>query len=109
MTMNYDPNPFVKLVQKILFGNYEPIVRICGKIFIISLRNLQMLCMLWIKNKFSECQASLHKHEGPQWKTFWRRFRPRPQTRGHLGAVTPKSFLCPSNFVVLRKVCFKRM
>jgi len=46
MTMNYDPNPFVKLVQKILFGNYEPIVRICGKIFIISLRNLQMLCML---------------------------------------------------------------
>jgi len=28
---------------------------------------------------------------------------------GALGAVTAKSFLCPSNFVVLRKNCFKRM
>jgi len=24
-----------------------------------------MLFMLWIKNKFSECLAPLHKHEGP--------------------------------------------
>ena len=25
------------------------------------------------------------------------------------GAVTPKSFLCPPNFVVFRKMCFKHM
>jgi len=30
---------------------------------------------------------------------------PRPaNTVGHSGAVTPKSFLCPTNFVVLRKI-----
>jgi len=33
MTMTYDPIPFVKLVQNILVVNYEPIMRICGKIF----------------------------------------------------------------------------
>jgi len=31
MTMIFDPIPFVKLVQKILVGNYEPITRICGE------------------------------------------------------------------------------
>jgi len=46
MTMIYDPIPFVKLVQKILVGSYEPIMGICGKIYIINLHNLQMLFML---------------------------------------------------------------
>jgi len=43
--MIYDPIPFVKLVQKILVGKHEPIVGICGKIFIMNLQNLQMLFM----------------------------------------------------------------
>jgi len=30
-------------------------------------------------------------------------------TMGDLGAFTPKFFLCPPNFVVLRKICFKHM
>jgi len=34
MTMIYDQIPFVKLIQKILVGNYKPIMRICKKIFI---------------------------------------------------------------------------
>ena len=46
MTMIYDPFPFVKLVQKNLFGNYEHIMGICRKIFILNLRKLQMLFML---------------------------------------------------------------
>jgi len=46
MTMIHDPIPFVKLVEKNLFGNYEPIMGICGKIFIINLQNLLMLLML---------------------------------------------------------------
>jgi len=46
MTMIYDPIPFVKLFQKIAVGNYEGIMCICGKIFIIDLHNLQMLFML---------------------------------------------------------------
>jgi len=46
MTTIYDPIPFVKLVQKFLVGNYEPIIGICGKIFIINLHNRQMLFML---------------------------------------------------------------
>jgi len=105
MTMIYDPIPFVKLVQKILVGNYEPIMRICGKTFIINLHNLQMLFMLWIKNKLSECLAPLQKHEGPQWKTSG---DGSAQARRHGGSY-PKSFMCPPNFVVLRKICFKHM
>jgi len=62
MTTIYGPIPFAKLVQKSLVGNYEPIVGICRKMFIINLRNLQMLYTLWIKYKFSECQALLHKY-----------------------------------------------
>jgi len=46
MTVIYDSIPFVKLVQKILVGNYEPIMCNCGKIFVINLHNLQMLFML---------------------------------------------------------------
>jgi len=46
MTMIYDPIPFVKLLQKILAGNYMPIMRICGKIIVSNLHNLQMLFML---------------------------------------------------------------
>jgi len=46
MTMTYDPIPFVKLVQKFLVRNYEPIIGICGKICMINLHNLQMLFML---------------------------------------------------------------
>jgi len=35
---------------------------------------------------------------------------PRPaDTVGHLGAITPKYFLCPPIFVVVRKICFKHM
>ena len=46
MTMIYDPIPFVKLVPKILVGNYKPIMRIFWKILIINLHNLQILFML---------------------------------------------------------------
>jgi len=46
MTLILGPNSFVTLVQKILVGNYEPIMGICGKIFIINLHSLQMLFML---------------------------------------------------------------
>jgi len=35
MTMIYHPIPFVKLVQKSLVGNYEPIMGIGEKIFIM--------------------------------------------------------------------------
>jgi len=46
MTMIYDPKPFVKLVQKFLVGKYEPLMGICGKIFIFNLHNVQKLFML---------------------------------------------------------------
>jgi len=44
--MIYDPIPFVKLVQKFLIANYEPVMGICGKISVINLHNLEMLFML---------------------------------------------------------------
>ena len=102
MTMIYDSLPFVKLVQKYVVGNYEPIMRICGKIFIINLNNLQMLFMLWIKNKFSECLAPLHKHEGPQWKTFL------ATKYIFIWGQLPQIFFVRPNFVVLGKICFKQ-
>jgi len=52
MAMIYDPIPFVKLVQNILVGNYEAIMRICGKIFIVNLQNLQMLSCCELKINF---------------------------------------------------------
>jgi len=45
MTIIYDAIPFVKLVQTILIGSYEPIVGICGNIFVINLHNLPLLLM----------------------------------------------------------------
>jgi len=57
MKMIYNPIHFVKLVQKILVRNYEPIMGIWKKLFLIDLHNLQMLFMLRIKYKFSECLA----------------------------------------------------
>ena len=108
MTMIYDPISFVKLVQKNLVGNYEPIMHICGKIFTINLHDLQMQFMLWIKYEFSECLAPLLKYEG-QWNTFWRQFCPGPQTwTGIRGQFSPNFFALP-DFVVLRKSCFKHM
>jgi len=62
--MIYDPIPFVKLVQKILVGNYEHIMGIWGKIFIINLHNLQMLRT---KYKFLECVAPLHNMKAPNF------------------------------------------
>jgi len=44
--MIYDSIPFAKLVQKFLIANSEPVMGICGKIFIINLHNLEMLFML---------------------------------------------------------------
>jgi len=61
----YDPSPFVKLVQKVLVGNYEPIVDICEKIFIINLHNLQILFMLWTKYQFSEFLAGCTNMKPP--------------------------------------------
>jgi len=69
--------------------------------FYCNLYNLQMLFMLRIENKFSECLASLHKHEGLQWKTFWRRFW--PGTVGQLPPIlfcVPQILLCSEKFVL---------
>ena len=104
MTMTYDPIHFAKLVQKNLVGNYEPIMRICGKIFIIDLRTLQMLFMLWIKNTFSECLDPCTNMKAPNSGDS------SGQARRHGGAfggsypkiffVPPKILLCSEKFVV---------
>ena len=106
MTWFYDPIHFVKLVQKILV-KYERIMGICGKIFIIYLHNLQMLFMLWIKYKFSECLAPLHKHEGPDGRLSGDSSAQARRHGGHLGAVTPKSFLWSCKFCCAQKNLFQ--
>ena len=46
------------------------------------------------------CVCGFESHKCMNKRTF---------CAGHSGAVTPKSFLCTPNSVVLRKICFKRM
>ena len=101
--MNYDPIPFVKLVQKMLFGNYEPIMGNCGKRFIINLHNLQMLFMLWIKNKFSECLALLHKHEAPSGRLSGDGSAQARIHGGAFGGSYPQIFFVPPKILLDRK------
>ena len=103
MTMIYDPIPFVKLVQKILVGNYEPIMCISGKIHKISLHNLQMLFMLWIKYKFSECLAPPAQTRRPAMGDFLATILPRPADTGEFGAVGPQIFFCVPKFCCAQK------
>jgi len=100
MTMIYDPIPFVNLSQKFLLET-------TSLLWVFAVHNPQMLFMLWIKYQFSECLAPLHKHEGHQWKTFWRLFFPGPQTRKAFGDSYTQIFLRLPNFVLIRKMCFK--
>jgi len=97
-----DPIPF-ELVQKNLpvGGHYEPIMGICGKIFMTNLHNLQMLFMLRIKNKFSECLTPLRKDEGPHGRLSGDCSAQARRHGGVFGGSYPKSFLCPPYFVVL--------
>jgi len=106
MTMIYDPIPFVKFVQKFLIGNYEPIMGICGKIFIINLHNLQMLFMLWIKNKFSECLVPLHKMKVPNGRLSG---DGSAQARRHGGirGQLPPNFFVPPKFCCAQKNLFQ--
>ena len=107
MTMIYYPIPFVKPVQNILVGNNEPIMRIWGKIFIINLHNLQILFMLWIKNKSSECLAPLHKPEGPHGRLSG---DGSAQARRHGGAFWgsyPWIFFVPPKFCCAHKNLFQ--
>jgi len=106
MTMIYDPIPFVKLVRKILVGNYEPIMRICGKIFTINWHNLQML--LLNKNKFSECQPSAQTWRSPM-EDFLATVLPRPTDKGAFGGIYPQIFFVPPKFYCTQKNCFKHM
>jgi len=105
MTVVYDPIPF-KLVQKILVGNYEPIMRIFGKICTINLHNLQMLFMLWIKNKFSECLAPCPNMKTPM-KHFLATVLPKPEdTVGHSGAVSHQIFFVPPQILLCSENLF---
>ena len=107
MTMINDPVPFVKLVQKILVGNHEPIMGICEKTFIINLHNLEMLFMLWIENKFSECVAPCTNMKVPSGRLSG---DGSAEGRRHGGAfggsypqiffVHPQILLCSEKFVL---------
>jgi len=109
MTIIYDPIPLVKLVRKILVVNYESIMGICEKIFIINLHNLQMLFMLWIKSKFSECLTPHAQTWKPPMEDFLATVCPGPQTGWGIRVQLPQIFFVPPNFVAFRKICFKHM
>jgi len=70
---------------------------------IINLHNLQMLFMLWIKYKFSECLAPLHNMKDPNGRLSG---NGSAQARRHVGTVTPNSFLCLSKFYCAQEHLF---
>jgi len=72
-----------------------------------NLHNLQMLFMLRIKYKFSECLSLLHQQRRPLMEDFLATALPRPADTGHSGEVIPKSFLCPDNFCCAQKNFFR--
>ena len=90
MKMIYNPIHFVKLVQKILVRNYEPIMGIWKKLFLIDLHNLQMLFMLRIKYKFSECLAPCTNMQAPNGTLFGDGCVQARSHRGQSREVTPK-------------------
>ena len=106
MTMIYDPIPFVKLVQKILVGSYEPIMGICGKIYIINLHNLQMLFVLWIKNTFSEYLNPAQTWRSPM-EDFLAMVLPRSADTRAFGGSYPQIFFVPSKFSCAQKNLFQ--
>jgi len=95
MTMTYDLIPFVKLVQKILVGNYEPIMDIGRKIFAIDLHNLQMLFMVWIKYKFSEYLPPCTNMKAPNGRLSGDGSAQARRQGGIREQLPSKSFLCP--------------
>jgi len=107
--MIYEPVPFVKLVQISLVGKHEPLMGLCGKIFIINLQNLQMLFMSWIETKHSECLAPLHTQETPKWKIFWRRIWPGRRERGRIRGRLPPNLSLPPNFCCAQKLYVENM
>ena len=108
MTMTYDPSRFVKLFQKILVGNYEPIM---GKLFagkhLYNLHDLQLLFMLWIKDKFSECPTPLHKYEDPNGRLSGDGFAQARQHGAAFGGSYPQIFFVPPKFCCAQKNLFQ--
>ena len=79
---------------------------ICRKIVIINLHHMQMLFMLWIKYKLSECLAPAQTWRPPVENSL-ATILPRPaDTVRHSEELTPKSFyasqilLCSEKFVL---------
>jgi len=70
----------------------------------INLHNLQMLFMLWIQNKFSECLAPLHKHETPNGRLHGDGCAQAADTVGHSGAVTQNLFCAPQILLCSEKI-----
>jgi len=95
MTMTYDSIPFVKLVQKILVGKYEPIMDIGRKISVIDLHNLQMLFMVWIKYNFSECLGPCTNMKAPNGRLSGDGSAQARRQGGIRGQLPSKSFSCP--------------
>ena len=106
MTMIYDPKPFVKLVQKFLVGKYEPLMGICGKIFIFNLHNVQKLFMLWIKYKFSECLDPCTKMKVPNGRLSGDSSAQACRHRGTFGDSNTQIFSVPTEICCAHKNLF---
>ena len=74
-------------------------MQICGKIFIINLYNLQMLFMVWIKNKFAECTNV----KAPNGKLSGNGSDQARRRTGAFGGSYPKILFVPPKFGCAQK------
>ena len=108
MTIIYDPIIFVKLVQKILVGNYESIMGICEKILLIC-RICKCCSCCELNINFHNIYPPCTNMKAPNGRLSDNGSAQARRHGGRSGAVTPKSFcaatdlFCGHRFVVLKK------
>jgi len=107
MTMIYDPIPFVKLVQKMLVENYEGIMGICGKMFIFTLHNLQILFILRTKNTISACLSLCTNMKAPNGRPSWAGSAQDRRHSWELGGSYTQIFFVPPKFCCAQKNLFQ--
>jgi len=106
MTMILRPNFFCQARSKNFSWKLRAYYGYLREVSTINFHNLQLLCMLWIKYKFSECLAPCTGMELCNGRLSGDGSVLARRHRGHSGT---KTFCASPNFVVLRKICFKHM
>jgi len=98
-------NSFCQARSKNFSWKLRAYVGICGKIFIINLHNLQILFILWIKNRLSECLAPAQILR-PLMEDFLATVLPKPADTGGIPEQLPPNLYVHPKFCCAQKNLF---